>query len=92
MANQTTLNLTQLLLAEKEEKRQLYNRYKELERSRDHFRDCAVSADNLRDQIRVLTGENSKLDQMVGKLLDENLGLKQDNEMLRMPQLFVPTS
>lgn len=88
--SQLNQNLTTLLLAEKEEKRQLYNRFKDMERSRDHFAACATSADNLRDQIRVLTGENSKLDTMVAKLLDENMALKADNEMLRLPQMITP--
>ncbi|MER8591848.1 hypothetical protein NKH33_09630 [Mesorhizobium sp. M1182] len=71
MSNLSIQNLTTLLLAEKEEKRQLYNRYKDLERSRDHFASSAMNADNLRDQIRVLQDENKQLDKALGIAVDK---------------------
>lgn len=88
--SQINLNLTALLLAEKEEKRQLYNQYKALGRERDQFAQMAAEASDLRQQIGVLTNDNASLDKMVAKLLDENMALKQDNEMLRLPQMIAP--
>ncbi|MER9195250.1 hypothetical protein NKI13_18405 [Mesorhizobium australicum] len=88
--SQINLNLTALLLAEKEEKRQLYNRFKQLERERDQFAQMAAEASDLRQQLHVLRGENAKLDQMASKLLDENMAIKADNEMLRLPQMLAP--
>ncbi|PBB68160.1 hypothetical protein CK228_13710 [Mesorhizobium sp. WSM4312] len=90
MDYQTTLNLTQLLLAEKEEKRQLYNRFKQLERHKDDLAGMLMTAQADKQQVKVLTDENAKLDQMVAKLLDENMALKADNDMLRLPQMIHP--
>ncbi|MER8385236.1 hypothetical protein NKH14_06890 [Mesorhizobium sp. M1380] len=79
MEYQIIQNLTQLLLAEKEEKRQLYNRCKQLERHKDDLAGMAMQASGLRQQIAVLTDENANLDKMVGKLLDENQVLQRAN-------------
>ncbi|RWP18855.1 MAG: hypothetical protein EOR00_09460 [Mesorhizobium sp.] len=68
MANQAITNLTQLLLAEKEEKRQLYNRFKDLERERDGLAQMAAQTSELRQQIRVLSDENKALDKQLALL------------------------
>jgi hypothetical protein len=88
--SQINLNLTTLLLAEKEEKRQLYNRFKQLERHKDDLAGMVMMAQADKKQLKVVTEENASLDKMVAKLLDENMALKADNEMLRLPQMLVP--
>lgn len=71
MEYQIIQNLTQLLLAEKEEKRQLYNRYKQLERHKDDLAGMAMQASGLRQQIAVLTEENRQLDKALGIAVDK---------------------
>ncbi|KAA3452714.1 hypothetical protein C7I87_00610 [Mesorhizobium sp. SARCC-RB16n] len=86
----TVHNLTQLLLAEKEENRQLYNRFKVIERERKELQVLLAAAQEFRETSRVLADENASLDKMVGKLLDENVALKSDNAFLRQPQMMAP--
>jgi hypothetical protein len=74
--SQINLNLTQLLLAEKEEKRQLYNRFKALERHKDDLAGMLMMAQADKKQLKVLAEENANLDKMVAKLLDENMALR----------------
>jgi predicted nuclease with TOPRIM domain len=88
--SQINLNLTALLLAEKEEKRQLYNQYKALGRERDMMAEMAAQSSELRQRITTLTAEHASLDKMVAKLLDENMALKADNDTLRQPQMLAP--
>jgi hypothetical protein len=76
MEPNTIYNLTQLLLAEKEEKRQLYNRYKQLERHKDDLAGMVMMAQADKQTVKVLTEENANLDKMVAKLLDENMALR----------------
>jgi len=65
----TIHNLTLLLLAEKEEKRQLYNRFKDMERQRDQLGQMAATASDLRSQIAVLQNDNKLLDKALGKAI-----------------------
>jgi predicted nuclease with TOPRIM domain len=82
MEYQIIHNLTQLLLAEKEEKRQLYNRFKQLERHKDDLAGMVMMAQADKQRVKVLEGENASLDNMVAKLLDENMAFKTDNGIL----------
>ncbi|MER9605349.1 hypothetical protein [Mesorhizobium sp. M0243] len=90
MEYQIIQNLTQLLLAEKEEKRQLYNRYKQLERHNDDLAGMVMMAQADKQRVKVLEGENANLDKMVAKLLDENMAIKAEIDLMRQPQMLVP--
>lgn len=62
--------LISLLIAEKEEKRQLYNRFKELERHRDQLAGEVMGASFLRSEVAQLREENRQLDAMLSKAVD----------------------
>ena len=71
-------NLSLLLLAEKEEKRQLYNRLKNVERKLEGreqearlYRD---RAETVTSEVKQLRAENAQLDQMLAKLMNPVFG------------------